>query len=82
MEKEPKLTFPDNQTGEFVNYHHRAFAQQLTEPDAEIHSEAPVPALGIKKKRGKTEYMGKGSQDNDGKIYRDSWIKLVETQEL
>ena len=48
------------------------------EKDAEIHSQAP----GIQLKRGRREYMGKGGQDHDGEIYRDSWTKLVETQEL
>ena len=48
------------------------------EPDAEIHSQAPKQAPGIQGR----EYMSKGGQNHDGEIYRESWTKLMETQEL
>lgn len=36
----------------------------------------------IKSKRGKRLYTSKWGQNNDGKIYRDSRIKLVKTHEF
>ena len=72
MEREPKLALTRNQIGDYPNYHHRAFIQQLTESDAEIHNQAPGHVPEIQSKGGRREYMSKGGQDHDGEIYRDN----------
>ena len=57
VEREHKLSFLCIQIGDYPNYHHRAFIQQLTEPDAEIHNQAPDWVPKIQSKTGEREYM-------------------------
>lgn len=55
VERVLELTLSCNQTGEYPNYHHQVFTQELMEPDTEIDNQGPGWALEIQSRSGKRE---------------------------
>ena len=60
MEKLHQLALSCYQIDDYLNYHHKAFSQQLLEGDTEIYCKRLGRVPGDQSKRGRNNNMSKG----------------------